>query len=456
MLFTISTTHQPAEDLGYLLHKHPQRVHEFELPYGRAHVFYPEASEDRCTAALLLEVEPLRIARRGFGVANAAPLGAYVNDRPYVASSYLSVAIGKVFGTALNGRSKERPVLVETPIALTATLEVVPAPDDQTPRRLFEPLGYDVRTSRLMTDTGEPSPYVRLELEQTVRLAELLTHLYVLLPVLDDAKHYYIGDDEVEKLLARGGDWLAAHPEREFIAARYLKHQRSLADDALARLSEDDPPPDEVDEAEVEPTMPNRPLAELRLDAILEALREANARTVVDLGCGEGRVLRALYEDREFSRVVGVDVSPRTLRTAGRRLHLDDLPERQRRRVELMQGSLLYRDARFAGFDAAVLSEVVEHIEPDQLPRLERVVFGEARPKTVVATTPNREFNARIPGLDGGALRHRDHRFEWSREEFTAWAGSVAERFDYTVEFRGAGEPDEALGAPTQVAVFRS
>ncbi len=453
----ISTTHRPATDLGYLLHKHPERVHEFELPYGRVQVFYPEAADERCTAALVLEVDPLRIARRGFGAASAAPLGAYVNDRPYVASSYLSVAIGKVFGTALNGRSKERPDLVETPIPLTATIEVVPAPDDDVAARLFEPLGYEVRASRLPTESGTASPYIRLEIEQTIRLAELLTHLYVLLPVLDDAKHYYIGDDEVDKLLARGGGWLAAHPEREYIAARYLKHQRSLADDALARLSEEHPSlVDGDDDAEVEPAMPNRTLAELRLDAVLAALREANAKSVVDLGCGEGRLLRALTEDRGFARILGMDVSPRALLAAGRRLHLDDLPERQRDRMRLVQGSLLYRDERLAGFDAAVLSEVIEHVEPDQLPRLERVVFGEARPRTVVVTTPNREFNAAIAGLGDGELRHHDHRFEWSRQEFADWAEGVADRFDYAVEFRGVGEPDSSSGAPTQLAVFRS
>lgn len=461
MLLTISTTHRPAEDLGYLLHKHPGRMHEFELPYGVAHVFYPEASEDRCTAALLLEVDPLHIARRGFGVADAAPLGAYVNDRPYVASSYLSVALAKVFGSALGGRSAERPELAAAALPLTATIEVVPAPNEDVPHRLFEPLGYRVETSRLVAEVldGPPtaSPYVKLRLEGAVRLSELLTHLYVLLPVLDDAKHYYIGDDEVEKLLTRGGAWLAAHPERAFIAARYLKHQRSLADDALARLSEEHPALDEdAAESEVEPETPAVPLYQQRVVAVIDALHELGAGTVIDLGCGEGRLLRALYEDRSFARIVGMDVSPRALRAAGSRLHLDNLPERQKDRLQVIQGSLLYRDARVSGFDAAVLSEVIEHIEPDQMPRLERVVFGEAHPRAVIVTTPNLEYNVRIPALADGSPRHRDHRFEWSRAQFEGWASSVAGRFGYQVDFRGVGEPDAALGAPTQLAVFRA
>lgn len=195
-------------------------MHEFELPYGLARVFYPEVSEERYPAALLIEVDPLQIARRAFGMADAAPLGAYVNDRPYVASSYLSVALARVFGSTLADRSKKRPGLAAGPRPLTATIEVVPAADENVPHRLFEPLGDHVETWRLVVDVLDgppssnsgPSSYVKLRLEGTGRLAELL-------PVLDDAKHYYIGDDEVEKLFARGDVWLAAHPEREFIAA---------------------------------------------------------------------------------------------------------------------------------------------------------------------------------------------------------------------------------------------
>jgi 3' terminal RNA ribose 2'-O-methyltransferase Hen1 len=355
-----------------------------------------------------------------------------------------------------------------------ATIEVVPSPDESVPHRLFEPLGYRVETSRLAVDPLDApsgaidlvdapsgagpvaSPYVTLRLEATVTLSDLLTHLYVLMPVLDDAKHYFIGDDEVDKLLSRAGSWLSSHPEREFIAKRYLKHQRWFADAALARLSEDYAPPGEdVDAPDVEPVSASMPLNQQRIDAIVAALHSAGARSVIDLGCGEGRLLGALYAERAFSRIVGVDVSPRALRAARRRLHLDDLPERQRGRLQVVQGSLLYRDARFSGFDAGVLSEVIEHVEPDQLPRLERVVFGEAHPGAVIVTTPNRDYNARIAPLGADERRHRDHRFEWSRAEFGDWASSVAGRFGYEVEVSGIGEADAELGAPTQLAVFR-
>src|SRR5215831_14150504 len=119
MLLTVTTTHRPASDLSFLLHKHPGRCQSFDLSFGKAHVFYPEAHEERCTACLLLDVDPVGLARGSHGK-NNAELAQYVNDRPYTASSFLSVAIAQVFGSALQGRSKDRPELAGTPLPLTA------------------------------------------------------------------------------------------------------------------------------------------------------------------------------------------------------------------------------------------------------------------------------------------------------------------------------------------------
>src|SRR5436190_17920500 len=146
MLLTITNTKPPATDLGYLLHKNPSRVQSFELSFGKAHVFYPEATENRCVAALLLDVDPVGLVRSRRGPAGEGGLlDQYVNDRPYVASSFMSVAIAQVFGSALSGRSKDRPELVETPLPLEARLSVLPCRGGEGfLRRLFEPLGYDV------------------------------------------------------------------------------------------------------------------------------------------------------------------------------------------------------------------------------------------------------------------------------------------------------------------------
>ncbi len=462
MILTISTTHRPAGDLGYLLHKHPDRVQTFDLSFGRAHVFYPEATGDRTTAALLLDVDPIGLVRgrRGGG---GDTLDQYVNDRPYVASSFLSVAIAQVFGSALGGRCKDRPDVVGAALPLEARLASVPCrggPD--LLRRLFEPLGYTIEATPHPLDPtfaewGD-SPYYTLSLRATVTLAALLSHLYVLIPVLDNDKHYWVGEAEVDKLLKRGEGWLAAHPERELITTRYVRYQRRLAEAAIARLTaDDDPDPDQTaaeHAAEEETAERNLSLNEQRHGAVIAALKAAGAKSVLDLGCGEGKLLRSLLRDPAFERLCGVDVSHRALQIARSRLRLDELPDRQRNRVELLHGSLMYRDDRLAGYDAAAVVEVIEHLDPPRLAAFERVLFEFARPGTVVLTTPNAEYNVKWESLPAGRFRHRDHRFEWTRSQFREWAERVGSRFGYAARFPAVGPEDPEVGPPTQMGVF--
>jgi len=483
MLLTISTTHRPATDLGFLLHKNPARAHGKALPFGAAHLVYSEATDERCTAALLVEVDPVALVRDRKGPkGNAGTLAQYVNDRPYAASSFLSVAIGQLLGSALGGRSRERPELAEAPIPLVAALPVVPARGGEALlRRLFEPLGYTVEAVAIPLDTTFPewgdSRYLDVTLTGTMRLRDLLEHLFVLLPVLDDDKHYWVGADEVDKLLRRAGDWLAGHPERTLITRRYLRHDRRLTTDALERLlaadghTDDEPPPagpttsasagggaegegvtanDAAEQAVEQPLSLN----ERRLRAVVEQVTASGARSVVDLGCGAGTLVRRLLSDTRVERVLGVDVSHRTLEIAARRLHLDTMAPRQRQRVELAHGALTYRDRRIEGFDVATVVEVVEHLDAGRLGAFERVLFAHARPATVVVTTPNVEYNVLFPTLPAGQLRHRDHRFEWTRAEFAAWAEATAAAYGYGVTFHGVGDLDPSHGPPTQMAVF--
>ncbi len=462
MLLTLTTDHAPATDLGYLLHKNPARAQSFTLSFGQAHVFYPEASEGRCTAALLLDVDPVALvrgARRGTG----RTLAQYVNDRPYVASSYLSVAIAQVFGSALGGRCKDRPELVETPLPLTATLEVVPSRGgEEFLRRLFEPLGYAVSAVPHPLDPTFPdwgqSAYFSVTLTATVRLSDLLSHLYVLIPTLDAGKHYGIGDDEVEKLIAKGEGWLANHPEKEAIVRGYLKGRRSLVRDALEQLTEAESPGVDDLEAihnhEEERVERKLSLHDQRLSAVLSALKGSGAKRVLDLGCGEGKLLALLLKDTQFTDILGMDVSYRSLEVAQDRLHLDRMPPKQRERITLMQGSLIYRDARLSGYDAAAVVEVIEHLDAPRLAAFGRALFEFARPQIVAVTTPNAEYNPKFETLPAGQFRHKDHRFEWTRTEFKAWAGGIGARFGYTARFLPLGPEDADVGAPSQMAIF--
>jgi 3' terminal RNA ribose 2'-O-methyltransferase Hen1 len=463
MLLTISTSHLPATDLGYLLHKNPANVHSFELSFGKAHLFYPEATAERCTAALLLDVDPVGLVRGKGARGEGATLEQYVNDRPYVLSSFTSVAIGRAFGTAMTGCSKGRQELAEQKLQLTATLHVIACRGgDGLLRDLFEPLGYTVRAERYpldekFADWGD-GPYYTVTLEGTVLLRDLLRHLYVLIPVLDAEKHYWIGRDEVEKLLRKGEGWLAGHPHKEAIVKRYLPRQQQLAREALARLAEEDnPDPDARQEAQAEEEAkieaPIR-LWEQRIRAVVAVLRSAGARRVLDLGCGEGKLLRALLEEKGIQEIVGMDVSYRSLEVASQRLRLERMPAKKRERLKLMHGSLMYRDKRLNGYDTATVVEVIEHLDPPRLAAFERVLFEAAQPKTVIVTTPNAEYNVKFETLPAGKFRHKDHRFEWTRDAFQRWAQRVAECFGYSVRFLPVGEEDAQVGAPTQMGVF--
>lgn len=480
MLLTLTTTHSPATDLGHLLGKNPARLQHFALAFGSAWVFYPDVADDLCTVALVVDVDPVALTRRRQGPA----LAPWVNDRPYVASSFTSVAIAQVFRSALQGTSKDRPELALTPLPLVARLAVV-ACTEGVARLCFEPLGYVVEVEAVVAregdsgDGGEVAGETRpallqLTLRHTVRLADLLSHLYVLLPVLDDDKHYYVGKEELEKLLDHGSTWLAAHPAKDLITRRYLKHLRFLSNEALERLTagedvvDDDAAAaaeaglegvisaDTTAEASVESSTATSLVLSLndrRLDQVADLLEERRVSRVIDLGCGEGKLLRRLLKQSSIVEVVGVDVSTRALAMAADRLRIDEMPAKKRARLRLFQGSLFYRDARFRGFDAAVAVEVIEHLPLSRLPTFERVLFGDAAPPLVIITTPNVEYNVRY-NLAVDSFRHSDHRFEWSRAEFAAWAGRTAEVFGYDVEFVAVGDVDDEVGPPTQMAVF--
>jgi 3' terminal RNA ribose 2'-O-methyltransferase Hen1 len=464
VLLTITTTRTPATDLGYLLHKHPDRFQSFAVLAGEAHVFYPEATPERCTAALLLEIDPVALVRGNAagrtGAHVDAELARYVNDRPYAASSMLAVAIKEAFRTALTGRCDARPELAAAPIQLAIRVPALRCRGGPgLAHRVFGPLGWSVEATPQPFAPPEwgDSLYLDLRLTGDLRLADALNHLYVLLPALDDAKHYWVSTEEVDKLVRAGGDWLAGHPEKELITRRYLSHQRTLTQSALARLAEaDDTDPDELDNAITDPEAPARdkPLATLRREAILAVLREQGARRIGDFGCGEGTLVRDLLADSRVELVLAVDVSVRALQLAARTLALDRMSGPQRDRLKIFQSSLLYRDERLAGLDAAVLMEVIEHVDPGRLAALERAVFGFAAPAAVLVTTPNAEYNACFGTLAAGAMRHRDHRFEWTRAEFGGWATRVADDFGYQVRFAPVGPEHPTHGPPTQLAVF--
>ena len=493
-MLSISTTHTPATDLGYLLHKHPRRVHQKSLNFGIATLFFAHTSEQRATAVLVVDVDPVGLVRRDN---EAFALSQYVNDRPFAASSFLSVALGAVLGSALGGRCRDKPELAGAELPWEIHIAALPcgANGEELLKRLFEPLGFNVRVQKHLFNLADErglnwgmSRYADVYLSTRATLQSVLQQLYVLIPVLDADKHYWIGVDEVEKLLRKSTsssdengasvsrNWLASHPEREFISRRYLQNKRSLVQQALQRLQLE---ADSETDTELE-TTPSAPSTEAAADSNTEPQRESReekvekplglnaqrmdtiealvaalqVRSVVDLGCGDGKLLRKLMSNKRLTRLLGVDVAMRELQRASARLKLDELPERERQRIELLQGSLIYRDQRLSGFDAATVIEVIEHLDPHRLEAFASVLFGHIAAKHILISTPNVEFNVRFANLGDGQMRHPDHRFEWSRAQFQAWAQAQAEKHGYQVRFLGIGEVDAELGPPTQLAHF--
>lgn len=466
MLLTLKTSRYPATELGYLLHKNPAKSHAFDLPVGKAYVFFPETDPDNCCVALLIDVDPIALVKRKKGRSDDSfMLGQYVNDRPYVASSFLSLAIARVFSQSLKGKCKEKPELLSEPWPFEVCIAALPSQSKTGKdliKNLLEPLGYQLTINEYPLneknpDWGTAQTYT-VTLKKTCFLKDLLSHLYVLIPVLDNQKHYWVTEDEIEKLLKHGEGWLSNHPSKDLIVSRYLKRQRDLTDEALTRLREEEGQQIDIIEqvhANAEEKLERGLSLHLqRMQAVLNVLKEHQVNSVVDLGCGEGILMKTLLADSSFSHILGVDVSYKQLERAKQKLNLDRLPPLQRKRIDLIQGSLNYTDKRIQGFDAATLIEVIEHLDISRLTTLEYVVFGDTKPKLVTITTPNAEYNVKFEELPAGTFRHKDHRFEWTRKEFQTWAEKIANRYGYSVSFQAIGPVDEYLGGPTQMGVF--
>ncbi|MCL2847635.1 MAG: 3' terminal RNA ribose 2'-O-methyltransferase Hen1 [Firmicutes bacterium] len=454
MLLTITYKGQNSTNLGYLLHKNPSRPQQFEMSFGLAYVFYPKASETETTVALLLDINPIDLARGKLGSKDGG-LFDYVNDRPYVSSSFMSTAISKIFGTAMSGKCDKMPDLVEQKIDLESSIMMLPCSGDKKIlERIFAPLGYKVEYDTFIlddkfTEWGE-SKYINLYLKGNIKLSELLNHLYVLLPVFDNQKHYWIGSGEVEKLIHHGEWWLANHPEKNIITARYLRRKKSLINRALKELEcEDNLESNNNLEEEKESPQIIR-LNDLRMEVVSKAVLESKAKSVIDLGCGEGKLIDKLLKQKQLERITGVDVCIQSLERAKKKI--DILPERIKEKITLFQGSLIYKDKRFSDYDVACVIEVIEHMDLARLNAFERILFEFTSPPTVILTTPNAEYNINYEHMEG--LRHTDHRFEWTREEFKIWVDKICVSYGYSSSLSDIDTSDEHQNTPTQMVIF--
>lgn len=454
MILSITTTHTPATDLGFLLHKHPDKLQSIALALGQAHIFYPIAEESECTICLALDINPLDLVRNKKGSRAFFLQQHYVNDRTYTANSFLSTAIVKAFGSAINGTCQTMPELVETPIPLKATISSLKIDTDFSYlEKLFTPLGYTISYEILPLDDQFPSwgesKYVNLTIENTIKLKDLLSQIYLFILVLDNERHYWVGQSEVEVLVRRGGDWLEKHPLKEWITRRYLRNVKTYMNEALLKLAGE-----EISKTETFLTEKKISLHQKRLNRAAELLKESGAQSVLDMGCGEGKLLKLLLKESQFTKIAGMDVAFGELQKAKENLYLNEASPALRERISLFQGSVTYKDERTKGFDAVALVEVIEHLDLERLSAMEKVVFGYTNPATVVLSTPNSEYNVLFETLEAENFRHDDHRFEWTRKEFSDWCAKVCETYHYNVVIYAVGDEMKNVGAPSQMAVF--
>lgn len=472
MFLSIAVSGEHAPDLGFVLYKHPGRFFEKSASKGRVTGGFTENREDFAEFTLAVEIDPVERVR---GVNWDRGIASYVEPMPFLAASHMSQALSQALGSAMNGVLGSKDPVIDTrvkaagvkPWPLTIKVGAVRCSPYMI-ESLFSELGWSVEIEShnldvpgVSEDDDRPLHVFTLKGEATV--SDALTQLYVLLPVLDPSRHYFYDESEARKLFEKGGDWLKGHSSRDLIISRYLSKSKELRgyarqlfgnfqekkdlDELIAETEElmrdwDDP----------DDTSPHQQ----RHSQIIRDVVSWGARSVIDLGCGEGRLLERLVRIAPDMRVVGIEPSAREIERARKRLS-NNPGKNLDPRVEFVHGSAMYGDERFKDFDAAILSEVIEHVDEDRLSLLARSVFGIMAPRRVVITTPNGDYN-RVFGLRPGEFRHADHRFEWTLAECQAWVVGVTAAYPYEAEITPVGgrnaDADEGHGEVSHYIVF--
>ncbi|MFC4100784.1 3' terminal RNA ribose 2'-O-methyltransferase Hen1 [Paenibacillus xanthanilyticus] len=451
-----------ANMLSHLLAKNPNNLYEREEKGAKVRLVYTVCDEQRTEAVLHVSPDPIELVK---GSPDSYDITQYINDREFVTSSLFCTYIRPSLGTALNGKPKETfAEWVSHKFALTLSFGPVASNlPEPVVEQLFASLGYEVEQERGEADYPfalkhrSSVRYITLRGRQTLQTA--LRQLFILMPVLDDYKHYFIGEAEVEKLERYGEGWLEAHPQRELIVKRTLRFA-----DVIERYEANREPAREEQNGAAEPAAeaasladgaepaPKVRLNEQRYQAICETVQGLeHKRTVVDFGSGEGKLSARLAELAGVQEVMAVEPSAIARKRAADRFA--KLAERGQGVVpKTVTGSLFYYDESLRGKDVIVLCEVIEHIEAHRVERAIATILNEYAPHALIVTTPNREYN-QVYEM-GEAMRHADHRFEWTRGEFR----QACERWrtdGYELELQGVGERHEAYGHPTQMAIFR-
>lgn len=495
MQLAIKATGEGAKMLSFLLSKNPQNLYDRSEKGYRVRLTYTVFTDTEVEAVLIVTPDPVELVKNSPDVYD---ITQYINDREFVTSSLFCSYARSALGTALNGRPKEEySEWVNHAFNLTISFGPVASDlPDAVINDLFEYLGYEVTIERGQADyrfqlkERSSARFISISGLSTVQAA--LKQLFVLIPVLDNYKHYYLSEQEIDKLQRYGEGWLDRHPLRELIIKRSLRFQDLIDQAALIYGDKRWEQPaegynvwkpavgreeiaktaeikgieeleeleelDGIDEAErldgesARESAPFVSLNEQRYQAIVKIVENIPAKqTLVDFGAGEGKLSVRLGFIPGVKEILAVEPTERAQLRAIERF---DKAARREAFVKPIPvwGSLFYYDERLRCKDVMILCEVIEHIDEYRLPGTMECLFKEYQPKTLIVTTPNAEYNAfyQMPEK----MRHKDHRFEWTRQEFSEWCNGWANLYPYEVQIEGIGDQTEEYGQPTQTAIF--
>ncbi|MCK1992095.1 3' terminal RNA ribose 2'-O-methyltransferase Hen1 [Peribacillus muralis] len=443
MQLTINASGNNVKAISYLLSKNPNNLYERKHKGHVVRLFYSTFTETEMEATIFVTPDPIELVKN---TANSYDITHYINDREFAVSSIFCSLIRSALGTALNGQPKEEHAeWVNHPFSFQFDFgPVVSTLSDNQLRELFEPIGYEVSITRpdiqYSFDMKDRSSTRTVSLKGLKTLQEGLRHLFVLIPVIDNYKHYYIDEKEIDKLERYGEGWLDDHPMRDFIYRQSLRFKEvySIVENKKPEMKKDDK------ESKVR-------LNDLRYEKIFDTVSQMHPSSVVDFGSGEGKLSVRLGFIEGVKEILAVEPSQSaTLKALGR---FDKVKDKEKFVIpKPLWGSLFYYDEELKNKDVIILCEVIEHIDEHRLPKVMDTILQDYQPRALILTTPNREYNEVYDMED--ALRHNDHRFEWTRAEFQQWCTARNHDDSYDLRFEGIGEEHVTQGCPTQMCVF--
>ncbi|TDL78499.1 3' terminal RNA ribose 2'-O-methyltransferase Hen1 [Peribacillus frigoritolerans] len=443
MQLTIKATGDNVKAISYLLSKNPNNLYERNHKGHLVRLFYSKFEETELEVTIFVTPDPIDLVKNN---SNSYDITHYINDREFAVSSLFCSFIRSALGTALNGQPKEEySEWVNYRFSFQFEFgPVVSSLSDKQLKDLFEPIGYEVAISRpdieYSFEMKDKSSARSICLKGMKTLQNGLRQLFVLIPVIDNYKHYYIDDKEIEKLERYGEGWLEDHPKRDYIYRQSLRFKEifSIVENKKT---------EEKKEEKIEKVRLN----DLRYEKIIDFVNQMKPRSIVDFGSGEGKLSVRLGFADGVKEIMAVEPSQSATLKAIERF--DKVKNKEKFVVpETIWGSLFYYDERLKGKDVMILCEVIEHIDEFRLPKVLDTILHDYQPNALIITTPNREYNEIYDMEDH--FRHNDHRFEWTRAEFRHWCEERNHRKIYDLQFEGIGEEHDRHGFPTQMCVF--